>query len=121
MGLGGERQRLQLLGVGRQVAAVRVRVVGVRGGRRGGRGQRGGGRGRRVQRGGGAGLRQVRVRQVRDGVRLRRLGAGLRGRGLVAGGGSSGGPGPLELRGQVIDRHWRKEKIGGRARFSRTD
>lgn len=107
MGFGGERQRLQLLGVGRQVATVRsVRMLSVRRGRRGRRGQRCCGRGRRVQRGGGAGLRQVRVRQVRDSVRLRRLGAGLRGRGLV--GSAARGPGPFQLRGHVLDRNFMK-------------
>lgn len=67
MGLGSKRERLQLLGVGRQVATATVRcmrVIGVRGGWCGWGGQRRGGRGRGVQRGGGAGLRQVRVCQV---------------------------------------------------------
>lgn len=79
--LRGEGERLQLLAVRRHVAGG-VRVLGVRGGRRGGRGQGGGGRGRGVQRGGGACLRQVCVREVGGGVRLRERGAGVCVRGL---------------------------------------
>lgn len=105
MGFGGERQRLQLLGVRRREAVRSVHVIGVRGGWRCWGGKRCGGRGRGVQRGGGAGLRQVRVRQVRDGVRLRWLGAGLRRRGLVSA--VAGRARPLQLRVHVLNRNWR--------------
>lgn len=104
VGFGGEGQRLQLLGVGRRVSTGRVREFGVRRGRGGGGGQRRGGCRRGVQRGGGAGLGQVCVRQVGDGVRLRRGRAGVRVRGLRMRRllGSGRDTRSLELRGEIF-------------------